>query len=64
MDPVTHFHIWGLKEEGNREHERKTINEEMEEPLLESIELALTVSAMLDHLPALKLREEYVINPL
>jgi len=64
MDPVTHFHIRGLKEEGNLEREQKTLNEEMEGPLLESIALALTVSAMLNHQPALKLREEYVINPL
>ena len=40
------------EEEGNLEHERKTLNEEMEGPLLESIALALTVSATLDHRPS------------
>jgi hypothetical protein len=40
------------EEEGNLEHHRETLDEEMEGPLLESIALALTVSATLDHRPA------------
>ena len=34
------------------EHERETLDEEMEGPLLESVALSLTVSATLDHRPA------------
>jgi len=42
----------GEEEEGNLEHEQKTLNEEIEGPLLESIALALTISAMLNHRPS------------
>jgi len=40
------------EKEGNLEHERETLNEEMEGPLLESIAFALTITATLDHRPA------------
>ena len=40
------------EEEGNLEHEQETLDKEVEGPLLESIALALTVSAMLDRRPA------------
>jgi len=40
------------EEEGCLEHERKTLDKEVEGPLLESIALALTISAPLDCRPA------------
>jgi len=40
------------EEEGSLEHERKALDKEMKGPLLESIALALTVSATLDHRPS------------
>ena len=39
------------EEERNLEHDRETLDEEMEGPLLESITLPLTVSAALDRRP-------------
>ena len=39
------------EEEGNLEHDRKNLNEEVERPLLKSIVFSLTVSATLDHRP-------------
>jgi len=40
------------EEEGNLEHDRETLDEEMEGPLLQSIALPLTVSATLNRRPA------------
>ena len=40
------------EEEGNLEHDREALDEEMEGPLLQSIALPLTVSAALDRRPA------------
>jgi hypothetical protein len=42
----------GEEEEGDLEHDWETLDEEMEGPFLQSIALALTVSATLDHRPA------------
>ena len=41
----------GEEEKGDLEHDRETLDEEMEGPFLQSVELALTVSATLDHRP-------------
>lgn len=40
------------KKESDLEHDRETLNEEMETPLLESITFALTISATFNHRPA------------
>ena len=42
----------GEKKEGRLEHHGKTLDEEVQRPLLQPIELALTVPAALDHRPA------------
>ena len=42
----------GQEEEGYLEHDRKAFDEEVEWPFLESITLALMVSASLNHRPA------------
>ena len=41
----------GEEEEGDLEHKRETLDEEVEGPFLQSVALALTVSATLDHRP-------------
>ena len=41
----------GEEEEGGLEHKRETLDEEVEGPFLQSVELALTVSATFDHRP-------------
>ena len=41
----------GEEEEGDLEHDQETLDEEVEGPFLESVALALTVSATLDHRP-------------
>ena len=42
----------GKKEEGDLEHHRKALDEEVQWPFLEPIAFALTVAATLDHRPA------------
>ena len=41
----------GEEEEGDLEHDQETLDEEVEGPFLESVALALTVPATLDHRP-------------
>ena len=42
----------GEKEEGDLEHHRETLDEEVQWPFLQPIAFALTISASLDHRPA------------